>query len=375
MVGKRKTEYYIKKYGEEIGKQNYLNMVKRREDKETRLKNGRFIKLTGNNEKDIANGDAIKCEGCGLVASNLQSSHFKSKCKIKSIEEYKKLYPDAPLKSQNLINLSKLTFENFILKYGDEEGQKRWKSYCDKQAEVNSFEYKAKKFGFTKEDFDNFNFSRAVTFDNLINRHGIENGTEIWKSYCEKQRYTNTLEYYVEKYGKEFGKEKWQEYNKEKGKSQNPEWIMEKYNVSFDDALKILSERKMTNDGFSSNTEKLFVDDLFKNLGYDLQYSYKTRQYCLWNNIDKKPNFYDVCCREKMKIIEYCGDYWHANPFMYQPDFLFKQRNKTAKNIWEEDYNKIMTAEKYGFKIKIIWESEYFKNGIQESIKFLMDDD
>lgn len=71
------------------------------------------------------------------------------------------------------INLSKKyngrTLEYFINKYGYDEGNKRWESYKHKQAISNSFEYKKNKYNWTFNDFKNFNKSRAVTKDNLIN--------------------------------------------------------------------------------------------------------------------------------------------------------------------------------------------------------------
>lgn len=66
--------------------------------------------------------------------------------------------------------------------------------------------------------------------------------------------------------------------------------------------------------------------------------------------------FYDFCyCN---KIIEYNGDYWHANPRIYnESDILTK--GKTAKEIWDYDTRKIEFAKNNGYEILIIWDSEY----------------
>ena len=69
----------------------------------------------------------------------------------------------------------------------------------------------------TSEEIDEYNKSRAVTRENLIKKHGEEEGLKIWKRYCDKQKYTTSLEYFIEKYGKEKGEEKYYRQNFLKG--------------------------------------------------------------------------------------------------------------------------------------------------------------
>ena len=99
-----------------------------------------------------------------------------------------------------------LSIERFITIYGIEEGKKRWDSYCKKQAESNTFEYK-KRNGLieTKEQFDEYNKSRAVTLKNQIKKYGDVEGKKRWDSYCKRQAYTNSKEY--------FGQEKYEFVN------------------------------------------------------------------------------------------------------------------------------------------------------------------
>ena len=113
-----------------------------------------------------------------------------------------------------------VTKKVLIKKYGDEEGLKRWNSYCSKQAETNTFEYKNKKYGMSKEEFDEYNKSRAVTYDNLVKRHGKEKGEEIWNNYCERQKVAGiTKEYFIESYGKNIGTQKYIDMLKAKAKT------------------------------------------------------------------------------------------------------------------------------------------------------------
>lgn len=315
----------------------------------------------------------VKCLECGSEKTILQTSHFKFKCNGKYLTSgaYKQAYPEAKLMDDELVKNRAITLENMIKKYGLEKGQQKFDEYRNKQSLSNKFEYKQKKHGWTKEKFDEYNSSRAVTIENLIMKHGEKEGVIKWQNYCERQAYTNGLEYFKEKYGEEEGLEKWLDLNKEKGKSFDPKWISESLNISFDDALIVLSNRYTKSGMFISNTEKCFVDDLLSRYTNQIKYTYKTRQYCIWNNITWSPNFYDVCCTKQMKIIEYCGDYWHTNPKKYSPDFFVKQRNMTAKEVWESDYSKILMATQRGFKVKIIWESDYFENGIHDALKFM----
>jgi len=59
-------------------------------------------------------------------------------------------------------------------------------------------------------------------------------------------------------------------------------------------------------------------------------------------------------------IIEYNGTYWHADPRKYKA--TDKIRNKTAEECWMKDKFKQNLANKNGYIIFYIWESDYVKN-------------
>lgn len=63
---------------------------------------------------------------------------------------------------------------------------------------------------------------------------------------------------------------------------------------------------------------------------------------------------------EKIKIIiEIFGNYWHANPAMYESTDEFSFNNVyTASEIWEKDKNRILDLEKLGYNVIVVWESE-----------------
>ena len=70
-----------------------------------------------------------------------------------------------------------------FLKNGKEKGLEKWNNYCNFQAEKNTKSYKMKHKGMTSEEIDEYNKSRAVTKENLIKKHGEDEGLKIWKRY------------------------------------------------------------------------------------------------------------------------------------------------------------------------------------------------
>jgi hypothetical protein len=99
---------------------------------------------------------------------------------------YKKLpIEEAIIKRDEYNKKSAPTLKNMIIKYGEDEGQKRWDIYIQKQAYTNSFEYKKEKYGWSLEDWETYNKSRGS--------FGEKNGN-YGSSYYEV---------WVEKYGKD----------------------------------------------------------------------------------------------------------------------------------------------------------------------------
>jgi len=307
-----------------------------------------------------------KCLECGKVFPRLQWTHFKFTCtgRFSNVKEYQAEFPGAKIVDDDVAKKTAITFENLVQKYGEIEGQIRWNQYREKQSISNTYEYKKEKHGWSKTQFDEYNKSRSVTLKNCVERHG-EEGLDIWNQYVERQRYTNTLEYFIEKYGEQ-GEEKWLNYNHEKAKSSTMEWIKSKYSVDDETAIYILSNRRTPSS--YSQTEKNFVERFQEELGEPVAYSLLSKQFAIWNRPLNQICFYDVTCSNRMKIIEYNGDYWHCNPAKYSSDFFHKQSGLTAKQIWDRDFSKIQSALDRGFSVKIVWENEYLKN-TEETIK------
>lgn len=76
------------------------------------------------------------------------------------------------------------------------------------------------------------------------------------------------------------------------------------------------------------------------------------------------------------KVIEFYGDYWHANPAIVAPMTIVKFRHKQilADEIWERDAKRLEFIKSKGYEVKIVWESDFRKNPeqvVKECIEWL----
>lgn len=165
---------------------------------------------------------------------------------------------------------------------------------------------------------------RTFTLEKCITKYGTERGKEIWKKRQEKWK--KSLTEHFSKYGDKrnaLAQSEFAMYCIEK--------ICNKMNIIIP-----FSEKFITN------------KDTGKHFSFDFQY--------------------------ENKLIEFNGDYWHCNPLKYSFYYFNKRKNMTAKEIWEYDEEKTKTAESYGYKVLVVWESEYNDNPeatIQKCIDFI----
>jgi len=236
-----------------------------------------------------------------------------------------------------------ITEENLIKKWGSEIGSKKWKVYRDKQALTNTFEYKREKYGWTKEEFKEYNKSRSVTIENLVNRHGEELGLKKWMDYCDRQKYTTTVEYFMEKHGDFAGQ-----------------------NI-YDDFCK----KRLFNSGYSKLSIKLF-DELISRIQDKGTYRiyYKDKEWYSYDKENKKYYLIDFFIRELNIGIEFNGDIWHANPKKYKSDDMpFPlESGLNAKDIWEKDRIKNDFLRTKLKKLIIIWEDDLNRDGIDITV-------
>jgi G:T-mismatch repair DNA endonuclease (very short patch repair protein) len=96
----------------------------------------------------------------------------------------------------------------------------------------------------------------------------------------------------------------------------------------------------------------------------DLQSSFLKENICLEHLIKTtNKNYYaDICFKDKKLIVEYYGDYWHCNPEKYDPCYFHPHKKITAKQIWNDDKQRIKALKQAGYKVFIVWESNYQRN-------------
>lgn len=237
--------------------------------------------------------------------------------------------------------LNELTVRNadsFIKKYGKDEGEIRWQQYRDRQAYTNTFQYKAEKYGMTKDDFDAYNKSRAVTKENLIHRWGKEKGLEKWNNYLRRQSYTTSIEYFIEMYGEIEGMLKWRNFNSSK------DFVSKKYSDISQVLFMWLSEHKL----FKGHSLYFAT----KNYEYEIYSKDVGKLYCL--------DFYD----DDLKIcIEFNGDKFHPNPNEYKESDIFTNPfgyTDLVKNIWNKEKERYRyLKESKNIDTIVVWESDY----------------
>ena len=127
----------------------------------------------------------------------------------------------------------------------------------------------------------------------------------------------------------------------------------------------------LTNHFFQSKIANEFIESLLKFLPERHTYYYGDNETFLRDG--SVLAFYDFEVRELKKIIEFNGDYYHANPLTYKKSDII--RGKSAKSIWQRDKVKKNLAISKGYDIKYIWESDYNKDKesvIKECVGFIM---
>ena len=249
-----------------------------------------------------------------------------------------------------------MTKECMIKKYGEEEGKKRWDNYCKRQYETNTFEYKHKKYGWTKKQFDAYNKSRSVTLKNLIKRYGEEEGQKRWDNYVEQQHITKSFDYMCEVYGKE------KAIAINKSKAITLENLIKRYGEEEGQKrwTKFCSKRS---NFYSSVSQRLF-DKIDKYLGkkYTTYYATKNNEKCI---LLSKTYMLDYYIQELRICIEFNGTYFHADPRVFLDDDHCNPfvNELTAKEIRENDEKRYKELfEKCGIKTFVIWEFDYNEN-------------
>ncbi len=305
--------------------------------------------------------------------------------KLKTMVKYDSLYPEDIDTNyrQRILNLqgsSTVSHDKFIIRYGKVEGEKRFKEYQDYRRKINSFEYKSEKFGMTRDDFDNYNKNRASTRENFIKRYGEEEGSKKWNDYVNVQTYAGSSEqYFIDKYGDEKGKEKWKDVCMRKGHT--VESYMTRLSCTEEEAIIKLDEYYATQStkGYSKDSQMLF-DDICNAIdlsNYTVYYAKRNKEFGKYDSVNKRYYKYDFVIPELQICIEYNGDHYHGNPHLYQTGDKLKMRGMQevlVDDVWKYDKRKREVIEECNYKMLVIWEEDFNNDRqkvIQECVKFI----
>lgn len=239
------------------------------------------------------------------------------------------------------------SLDSFIRRFGQVEGPQKFEIYSKRQAYTCSKEY----LGMTDEQYKEFNASRASTRENFIKRYGRKIGIKRWNEYCAHESYAGTsLTWFIEKYGKELGTKKYDE---------------------------ICAKKLTYKHCYSKISQELFrsIDAKLGQVANESRWEEKNHELELFCEIEtNKKKLVKVDYFLNGKIIEFNGDFWHANPEFYDKNDIIKANRKIAKDIWDWDSKRLNAVKALGYDILIIWESEYKddkEKTIEKCIKFL----
>lgn len=176
-----------------------------------------------------------------------------------------------------------------------------------------------------------------------------------------KRQRTFSLETCVDKYGVARGTEIWQARQ-------------EKWQDS-------LSVSKKQTAGFSRASQHLFIS-LMSHYEPDrakgVFFAAKNHERVLNYELDgtRRRYIYDFTDEQARVIIEYNGDYYHANPEKYSAnDRPIKNKpEETAADLWARDARKMQHAVDQGYRVLTVWEADYARDPeavVQQCLNFL----
>lgn len=157
-----------------------------------------------------------------------------------------------------------------------------------------------------------------------------------------KRQSTFSLDKMIQKHGEIEGRKKWA--------ARQEKWLAS-LNSKTDEEKSRIAKAKMGK-GSISLAEKEIVSELHaRGLTVETQ---------TWIQSDMGRVVADI--KVGNKIVEYNGDYWHANPNLYDASYHNKSVNMTASEIWERDGRRHSIMETNGYSIMVVWEHDYNKD-------------
>lgn len=316
----------------------------------------------------------------GLPTPRIYGKWIKNMHPGKTIEDYKNEFPDAPIHcSKDKENVAKggkhikspeERKKLSIAVKGEKNPNHKSKTTEQQRKERSPFSKEFyNKRNLSENDRDQFNkkIAKVRSYNTTLEYYTNKGYSEIEaRELLHNRQKTNTVQSYIKKYGEELGIIKFKERNKI-------------WSINIESRYKTNEFSKMpkTFGLISSEKEKQLIKDIINSIDINEFECYwsesPNKQLCLFDETKKRNLYYDFCY--KNKIIEFNGDFWHQNPQIYESTNVNTINNMTAESIWKKDKEKIELANKLGYEVLIIWESEYTNNivnTIQKCKEFIL---
>ncbi len=307
--------------------------------------------------------DIPTCVICGWKSRSLQShlkthkltvNHYRTQYGVTNAQIFHSSYTNE--KSERMIGENNPGFNH----QGTMSSfSKQYKQYAElteeeKQAAIDAQIIKANE---TKSASAGYN-TRSNFYEV---RHNMS--AEEAKDAVRERQTTFSLAKCIAKFGEEIGTQVWE--------TRQINWRAALDSLP-DDVKRDIERRKALNlrngNGFSTISQQLFESLNVPDALYGK------------NEVVVVTNQLRVCRLDYMlgsKVIEFNGDYWHANPLVekYAEDNAVIKlpggKQKTAGDIRQNDADRQQELEEIGYEILVIWESDYRRNKQQVIAKCL----
>ena len=133
--------------------------------------------------------------------------------------------------------------------------------------------------------------------------------------------------------------------------------------------IKKCQESRFKNSSPTGPTSKLaeecfleIYNKLPEKIKVDCRFLPLTKEFGKYGN--NRYNYYDFVIPSLKFCIEFNGNYWHANPELYEANHIFSywDNKMTAQEVWNKDKLKYDILINEGFTVNIIWEKNYRDN-------------
>jgi hypothetical protein len=146
--------------------------------------------------------NTVQCLVCKKQFKRISTTHLRHTHNM-SYNDYFSQFPNAKIEHHEVTKIRKSTLENMIRRYGETEGTKKWNLYRRKQSETNSYEYKKQKYGWTKQQFNEYNKARGNKgakngnfqkgfYKVWIEKYGLDEANKKLKQFKQLQSKNNT---------------------------------------------------------------------------------------------------------------------------------------------------------------------------------------